>query len=75
VWSKALPTPLGLKLGDQLRFDIAGQTREARVTSLRKVDWTSMRANFFMSVPGLANARLAHDLHGCLSLAKGPARF
>jgi len=39
---------LGLKLGDQLRFDIAGQTREARITSLRKVDWTSMRANFFM---------------------------
>ena len=42
---------LGLKLGDQLRFDIAGQSREARVTSLRKVDWTSMRANFFMMFP------------------------
>ncbi len=42
---------LGLKLGDQLRFDIAGQPREARITSLRKVDWTSMRANFFMMFP------------------------
>jgi putative ABC transport system permease protein len=42
---------LGLKLGDQLRFDFAGQTREARVTSLRKVDWTSMRANFFVMFP------------------------
>jgi len=42
---------LGLKLGDQLRFDIAGQSRQARVTSLRKVDWTSMRANFFMMFP------------------------
>ena len=42
---------LGLKLGDQLRFDIAGQAREARITSLRKVDWTSMRANFFMMFP------------------------
>ncbi|PVE43393.1 ABC transporter permease [Limnohabitans planktonicus] len=42
---------LGLKLGDQLRFDIAGQVREARVTSLRKVDWGSMRANFFMLFP------------------------
>ena len=42
---------LGLKLGDQLRFDIAGQLREARITSLRKVDWTSMRANFFMMFP------------------------
>ena len=42
---------LGLKMGDQLRFDIAGQPREARITSLRKVDWTSMRANFFMMFP------------------------
>jgi putative ABC transport system permease protein len=42
---------LGLKLGDQLRFDIAGQSREGRVTSLRKVDWTSMRANFFVMFP------------------------
>lgn len=42
---------LGLKLGDQVRFDIAGQTRDARITSLRKVDWTSMRANFFFLFP------------------------
>ena len=42
---------LGLKLGDNLRFDIAGQPREARITSLRKVDWASMRANFFMLFP------------------------
>ena len=42
---------LGLKLGDTLRFDIAGQMREARITSLRKVDWASMRANFFMLFP------------------------
>jgi putative ABC transport system permease protein len=34
-----------------LRFDIAGQPREARITSLRKVDWASMRANFFMLFP------------------------
>ena len=42
---------LGLKLGDLLGFEIAGQTHEARVTSLRKVDWASMRANFFMLFP------------------------
>ena len=39
---------LGLKLGDTLRFDIGGQTSEARITSLRKVDWSSMRVNFFV---------------------------
>jgi predicted lysophospholipase L1 biosynthesis ABC-type transport system permease subunit len=27
---------------DSLRFDIAGQTNEARITSLRKVDWGSI---------------------------------
>jgi putative ABC transport system permease protein len=42
---------LGLKLGDQLRFDIGGMTSEAKVTSLRKVDWSSMRANFFVMYP------------------------
>ena len=42
---------LGLKLGDSLRFDIGGVLSEARVTSLRKVDWGSMRANFFVMYP------------------------
>ena len=42
---------LNLKLGDSLRFDIAGMSREARITSVRRVDWTSMRANFFVLYP------------------------
>ena len=42
---------LGLKLGDTLRFDIGGMPDEARITSLRKVDWGSMRANFFVMYP------------------------
>ncbi|KAB2895892.1 MAG: FtsX-like permease family protein [Burkholderiaceae bacterium] len=42
---------LGLKLGDSLRFDIGGVLSEARITSLRKVDWGSMRANFFVMYP------------------------
>lgn len=42
---------LGLKLGDSLRFDVGGQENEARITSLRKVDWSSMRANFFVIYP------------------------
>ena len=43
-----LATQLGLKLGDTLRFDIGGQLKESRITSLRKVDWGSMRVNFFV---------------------------
>jgi len=42
---------LGLKLGDRLLFDIGGVQNEARITSLRKVDWGSMRANFFVMYP------------------------
>jgi putative ABC transport system permease protein len=46
-----LARTLGLKLGDTLSFDIAGQIRSARITSLRKVDWGSMRVNFFVIFP------------------------
>lgn len=42
---------LNLKMGDKLRFDIGGVQSEARITSLRKVDWSSMRANFFVMYP------------------------
>lgn len=48
---EGLAETLGLKLGDVLRFDIGGLQSEARITSLRKVDWQSMRANFFVMYP------------------------
>ena len=46
-----LAKTLGLKLGDSLRFDMGGQTSDAKITSLRKVDWGSMRVNFFVMYP------------------------
>jgi putative ABC transport system permease protein len=46
-----LAKELGLKLGDTMRFDVGGATHEARITSLRKVDWGSMRVNFFVIFP------------------------
>jgi putative ABC transport system permease protein len=42
---------LGLKMGDALSFDIGGQVSSAKITSLRKVDWGSMRVNFFVMFP------------------------
>jgi putative ABC transport system permease protein len=48
---EGLAQTLGLKLGDALRFDVGGTTAEGRVTSLRKVDWSSMRVNFFVMFP------------------------
>lgn len=48
---EGLAQSLGLKLGDTMRFDIGGQQREGRITSLRKVDWGSFRVNFFVLFP------------------------
>jgi putative ABC transport system permease protein len=48
---EGLAETLGLRLGDRMRFDIAGIATEGRITSLRKVDWTSMRVNFFVMFP------------------------
>jgi putative ABC transport system permease protein len=42
---------LQLKLGDQLSFEIAGEKVTAPITSLRKLDWGSMRVNFFVIMP------------------------
>jgi len=48
---EGLAQTLGLKLGDRLQFDIAGTVHEGRITSLRKVEWGSMRVNFFVMFP------------------------
>ncbi len=42
---------LGLSMGDALTFDIGGTQVVSKITSLRKVDWGSMRANFFVMYP------------------------
>ncbi|MNO53677.1 FtsX-like permease family protein [compost metagenome] len=43
-----LATSLKLQLGDLLTFDIAGEQRQARVSSLRSVHWDSFQPNFYM---------------------------
>ena len=52
-----LAASLGVRLGDRLTFDVAGVQKEARITSLRKVDWGSFRVNFFAIFPN-------HELDG-----------
>lgn len=42
---------LGIKLSDRLTYEIAGTRITGRVTSLRKVDWDTMRVNFFVIGP------------------------
>jgi putative ABC transport system permease protein len=55
---EGLAKTLHLKLGDQLVFDVAGQTVAAPITSLRKLEWGSMRVNFFV----ILNPKLMADL-------------
>ena len=42
---------LNLRLNDQLTFDVAGVKTTSTISSLRKVDWGSMRANFYVIYP------------------------
>ena len=39
---------LGLKLGDRLSFDVAGESVVATIASVRKVRWDGFRPNFFL---------------------------
>ena len=39
---------MGLKLGDEVTFEVAGEPVTATVTSFRTVEWDSFQPNFFM---------------------------
>lgn len=42
---------LGIRLGDRLGWSVGGETFSAPVTSVRRLDWDSMRVNFFVIAP------------------------
>ena len=48
---EGLAKTLGLKLGDELLFSIAGEPVSMKIVGLRKLDWGSMRVNFFVLTP------------------------
>jgi putative ABC transport system permease protein len=54
---------LHLAIGDQLLFDIAGESVSLRLTSIRKVRWDGFRPNFFLLVsPGVLDDRVGSYL-------------
>ncbi len=54
---QGLAETLHLALGDELTYDIAGVRLNGRITSLRRLDWDSMRVNFFViTPPGMLDA-------------------
>lgn len=48
---KGLADALRLRLGDDLTYEVAGQRFVGRIGSLRKLDWGSLRVNFFVITP------------------------
>ncbi|BBD80368.1 ABC transporter permease [Aerosticca soli] len=50
----------GLHLGDTLSFEVGESRLDARVTSVRQVDWTSFRVNFFLLLDPAHAAALPH---------------
>ena len=51
-----LAKTLGIQLGDKLLFDVAGIPLTLTVINLRKVEWDTMRVNFFaVTPPGVLN--------------------
>lgn len=46
-----LARTLGLAVGDTLSFEVAGLRVAGPITSLRKLEWDSMRVNFFVIAP------------------------
>jgi len=48
---KGIAERLGWKLGDELTFSVGSERFAARVTSLRKLRWDSMKVNFFVVTP------------------------
>lgn len=61
----------GMRLGDTVRFDVLGRTVEARVTSVRAVDWDDSRSGGFMFLfrPGAFD----DAPHTYISFLRGPA--
>ena len=48
---EGLAKTLGLKVGDQLEFVVAGEKVQMQIAGLRKLNWDSMRVNFFVLTP------------------------
>jgi putative ABC transport system permease protein len=52
---------LHLKLGDTMSFTVGDRTIDATITSIREVDWTSFRVNFFVLLDPASARALSHS--------------
>jgi putative ABC transport system permease protein len=66
---------LGWQMGDELTFAVGGETFRARITSLRKLRWDSMKVNFFVIAPPRLLARFPASYISAFRLAPGRERL
>ncbi len=72
---QGLARTLALKLGDRLTYDIAGSPLSGRITSLRQLDWGSLRVNFFVLTPPAALESFPRSEITSIHLPAGQAGF
>lgn len=64
---------LGLEVGDMVTVNILGRNVEARIASMRKIDWESLAINFVMVFSPNTLQDAPHRLVTTLEFAKGTA--
>jgi putative ABC transport system permease protein len=62
---------LGWKMGDELTFTVGGESFTARVTSMRRLRWDSMKVNFFVIGPPALVGRFPSSYISAFRLAEG----
>jgi putative ABC transport system permease protein len=62
---------LGLKVGDTVTVNVLGRNVEARIASLRKIDWESLAINFVMVFSPNTLVAAPHRVLTTLELPKG----
>ncbi|MCG6951167.1 MAG: FtsX-like permease family protein [Betaproteobacteria bacterium] len=62
---------LGWKLGDALTFSVGSDSFTARITSLRRLRWDSMKVNFFVMAPPQLLSNYAASFVTAFHLAEG----
>ncbi|MEO7067881.1 MAG: FtsX-like permease family protein [Rhodanobacter sp.] len=62
-----------LKVGDTLRFNVGEGNIDAKIGSIRKVDWSSFRVNFFLLLDPAHASDLPHTWLASFHLPRGHA--
>ena len=68
---EGIANTLGWKMGDELTFTVGSESFQARITSMRKLRWDSMKVNFFVIGPPALVGRFPASYISAFRLAQG----